>query len=399
MKSNVVIGVAAAALLLAAFGMFLPKRSARPAAGQDSPESMIQVIRLEDRLGQLEKRFSGLSARLDHFSPPPVSYDNGDDRENVEETGPDLSGEVGRLWSQMNVLSLRIQSLEQDPVSRGYNFVNSESPQLRLEGLASLRRFAPYDSTAREAIRNLLQDPNERVRREATDALGDLGDKEAAPLMAQMLGDPDPRVRWEAIDSFADWGQKEAAPNIAGMLSDPDPGVRREAIVALGTLGAGESSREIAQMLSDSSDQVREQAADVLGRLKSRDGASALIQTLGDSNEGVRGEAIASLGEIGAVEAVPYLRDMYERNPGRNTIRLASSLRALGDPQPFQREVARLSEVALSSNDDRARGRAIQTLSWFAREEARDVFTQLAQDSNERIRREAEQALRGRRRR
>lgn len=398
MKSNFVIGVAAAALLLAAIGMFLPKRSEGP-AGQDSPESKIQNIRLENRLGQLEKRLTGLSARLDVFSPPAATSHDGDDRENVEEAGADLSGEIGRLWSQMNVLSVRIQSLEQDPVSRGYNFVNSESPQLRLEGLAALRRFAPYDSTAREAIRNLLQDPSERVRREAVDALGDLGDKEAAPLMAQMLGDPDPRVRWEAIDSFADWGHKEAAPNIAGMLSDPDPGVRREAIVALGTLGAGESAREIAQMLSDSSDQVREQAADVLGRLKSRDGASALIQALGDSNEEVRGEAIASLGEIGAVESVPYLRDMYERNPGRNTIRLASSLRTLGDPEPFQQEVARLSEVALSSSDARARGRAIQTLSWFAREEARDVFTQLSQDSNERIRREAQQALRGRRRR
>ncbi|NQT82085.1 HEAT repeat domain-containing protein [bacterium] len=396
MKSNFVIGVAAAALLLAAIGMFLPKRPEGP-AGQDSLESKIQVIRLEKRLEQLEKRLTGVSARLEGFSPPPVSYHDGDDRENVEETGADLSGEIGRLWSQMNVLSYRIQSLEQDPVSRGYNFVNSESPQLRLEGLASLRRFAPYDSTAREAIRNLLQDPSEQVRREATDALGDLGDKEAAPLMAQMLGDPDPRVRWEAIDSFADWGYKEAAPNIAGMLSDPDPGVRREAVVALGTLGAGETAGQIAQMLSDSSSQVREQAADVLGRLKSQDGASALLQALGDSNEEVRGEAIASLGEIGAVESVPYLRDMYDRNPGRNAIRLATALRSLGDEQPFQQEVARLSEVALSSSDTRARGRAIQTLSWFAREEARDVFTQLSEDSNSGVRREAERALRRRR--
>ena len=136
----------------------------------------------------------------------------------------------------------------------------------------------------------------------------------------------------------------------------------------------------------------------MLGRLKARDGTTALLQVLNDSNNEVQGEAIASLGEIGAVEALPYLRDMYERNPGRNLIRLVTAMRSLGDQAPFQQEVQRLSQVAMSSDDVRARTQAVQTLSWFAREESQDVFTRALQDPSERVRREAERALRGRRR-
>jgi HEAT repeat protein len=211
-----------------------------------------------------------------------------------------------------------------------------------------------------------------------------------------LLSDPDAGVRWEAIDSFADWGYREAAPLITQMLKDPEANVRREAIVALGTLRAGEAGAEIAQLLSDSSEQVRREAADVLGRLRAREGTTALLRALSDSNENVRGEAIASLGEVGAVEAIPYLREIYENNPGRNLVRVVGALRTLGDEQPFRQEVDRLSQVALSGGDGRARGRAVQMLSWFARDEAREVFTRLLKDPDGGVRREAERALRRR---
>jgi len=364
---------------------------------REAEGSEVWLSKLENRLAQLEMRLNDALAQFDGFSSPPASYQVAKSPEGEQEGASDLPGEIVRLRSQISAFSYRIQALEEDPVKRGYTYLGSENPALRLEGINALRRIAQFDPAAREAIRDMLNDPSERVRREATDALGDLGDKEAAPLMAQMLSDADPGVRREAIDSFADWGHKEAAPLIAQMLGDADANVRREAIVALGTLGAGESSASIAQLLSDPSDQVREQAADVLGRLKARDGTTALLQALNDSNNEVRGEAIASLGEIGAVEALPYLRDIYQRDPGRQLIRLVTAMRSLGDEQPFQQEVQRLSGVALSSDDVRARSQAVQMLSWFARGESRDVFTQALEDPSERVRREAERALRRRR--
>ncbi len=395
MRKYLVLVVAVVALVLAAVNTFF--LGGEDTASQSKAEdSEVRLSELENHLGQLEMRLNDAQAQFDGLSSAPASNESTENIEVPKEGASDLPGEISRLHSLMRDLFYRIQALEQDPINRGYTFLNSENVRLRLEGINALRRLGQFDPATREAIRNMLQDPSERVRREAADALGDLGDKDAAPLMAQMLNDPDAGVRREAIDSFADWGQKESAPLIAQMLNDPDANVRREAMVALGTLGARQASSEIAQLLSDSSDGVREQAADVLGRLKATEGTAALLQALDDSNDRVRGEAIASLGEVGAVEAVPYLRDMYERSPGGHTIRLVRALRALGDEEPFQREVQRLSEVALSSDDVRTRGRAVQMLSSFARNEAKDVFTRALEDTSGSVRREAQRALRRR---
>ncbi len=400
MKRHLVTVMALIALVLAAVGILLPR-------GEDAPQETKTYgfgpvsARLEDRLTRLEARLDQVVGQITEHerASSPASLEGSESAEGGQVEASGLPALISTLRSQVSALSYRIQALEEDPVNRGYTYLGSENPALRLEGINALRRIARFDPASRQAIRDMLSDPNERVRREATDALGDLGDKEAAPFMAQMLSDPDAGVRREAIDSFADWGQKEASPLIAQMLGDSDENVRREALVALGTLGAGEAGSEIAQLLSDPSERVREQAADVLGRLKSREGSSALLQALNDPNNEVRGEAIASLGEIGAVEALPYLRDMYQRDPGRNRIRLVMAMRTLGDQAPFQQEVQRLSQVATASDDARARSEAVRTLSWFAREQSEAVFTNALQDPSERVRREAERALRRGRRR
>lgn len=395
MKRHLVLAIAVAALGLAAVNLF-SFRGEGTASDREEEGSAVWLSKLKNRVDQLEARLKDASARLDGLSSLPASYESPKGPEGGDEAAAEQAGEIAGLRSQMSALAYRVQALEEDPVNRGYTFLNSESAQLRLEGINSLRRLARFDLAAREAIRNMLRDPSGRVREEAADAVGDLGDREAAPLLAQMLGDPDGSVREEAVDSLGKLGATEASASIVQMLGDPDADVREEAIVALGKFGATEAGASIAQMLGDPQADVRQEAADVLGRLRAREGTDALIQALNDSDGDVRGEAIASLGEVGAVEAVPYLRDMYERNPGRDVIRLVTALRALGDEEPFQQEVQRFSGVALSSDDARARGQAVQMLSRFAREEAQDVFTQALQDPSDRVRREAERALRRR---
>ena len=394
-NKHLVLAIALAALVLAAVSL-LSRPTGRTESGTKTPEWHRQVQQLENHLGRLEIRLNDVERELPVASPSSVPSEGETSPEATQGNVATLPAELARLASRLDDLTYRIQGLEEDPINRGYAYIKSDSPQLRLEGITALRRVAQFDTTARETIRNMLYDTNPRVRMEAADALGDLSDRDAAPLMAQMLSDADPNVRREAVDSFADWGHKESSPLIAQMLNDPDASVRREAVVALGTLGASDAGSSISQLLSDPSPSVRQQAADVLGRIKARDGAPALLQALNDSNEEVRGEAIASLGEIGAPEAIPYLRDMYQRDNGRDRIRLVIALRSLGDEQPFRQEVQRLSDVAFSDSDARARARAIQTLSSFARDQSRDIFTRALQDENDRVRQEAERALRNR---
>jgi HEAT repeat protein len=390
-----VVAIAVAALVLATVSLLLRGSLLRQTASHTN-DWRKEVEQLENRMGRLETRLKNLASASSGGSSSSVQSVGEANVDANPETVAGVTAALTRLGSRLDDLTYRIQGLEEDPINRGYAYINSESPQLRLEGITALKRVAQFDGAAREAIRNMLYDTNPRVRMEAVDALGDIGDRESAPLMTQMLSDPDPNVRREAIDSFADWGHKESSPLIARLLNDPDASVRREAVIALGTLGSSEAGFSISQLLSDSSSSVREQAADVLGRIKARDGAAALIQALNDSNQRVRGEAIASLGEIGATEAIPYLRDLYQRDTGRDRIRLVTALRSLGDEQPFRQEVQRLSDEALSSNDARARVRAIETLSWFARDQAREIFTRALQDENERVRQQAERALRRR---
>lgn len=396
MRRHIVLVIAVAALLLAGVNLLFFRGERTSVPEEPRPErkdSGTRVVELARRLDQLEGRLADALAHLEGSSSLSASGEGAEGAEKAEEATTDALGEIARLGFQISDLSRRIEALEEDPINRGYIYATSESAVLRREGINALKQFAGSDPAAREAIRNLLYDPNERVRREAADALGDLGDRESAGLMAELLSDPDAGVRREAIDTFADWGYREASPLVARMLNDPQADVRREAIRALSTLNASEAGNEIARLLSDPSDGVREEAADVLGELKARESTTALLQALNDGNEEVRGEAIASLGEVGAVEAIPYLKDMYQRDPGRHRLRLITAMRALGDEAPFQQEVQRLSGAALSSESPEARRGAIRTLSGFARREAREVFTQALEDPNDSVRREAQRAL------
>ncbi len=343
-------------------------RPAPPGPYTAADTASVWLERLEERLDSLQQRLD--NTERDFGRPVAAVYvdEESEDPGTGEsaETKPavTLADELAKLRSSVNDLGYRVQTLEEDPINRGYAFLQSENPELRREGIRSLQRLARFDPAARQALREMLGDPNPRVRQQAIDAVGDLGDKEAIPLLVDLL-------------------------------SNGDAENRREAIQNLGKLGAKDAGAAIAELLSDSSDRVRREAADVLGRLKAKEALPGLLQALSDKNEDIRGEAIASLGEIGAREAAPLLRQLYDSNPGRHRTRLVQALRSLGDNAPFKQEVQRLSETALTNEDTRARGRAVQMLSWFARQEARDVFLKLREDPNEWIRREAERALRG----
>jgi HEAT repeat protein len=397
MRNHIVLVIAVVALILAGVDLIFSKGGDRVAEEVSRPaeESQVRFEELNGRLDRLESQLRSAMALMQGSSPRPGAQEAARGPAETGAQAPAGPGEVAGLSSRMEILSHRIEALEQDPINRGYVYSGSESAALRRQGILSLKQFAGADPAARETIRNLVHDPNVEVRREAVDALGDLGDRESAGLVAEMLNDPDPGVRREAIDSFADWGHGEATPLISRMLNDADENVRREALRALSALGAKQSGAEIARLLSDPSEQVRNDAADVLGQLKSGEGTTALLQALNDPSERVRGEAIASLGEVGAVESLPYLRDLYQRDQGRNSIRLVMAMRALGDEQPYRQEIQRLSGTALSGNNTEARRQAIRTLSWLARDEAKDVLTRALQDPDESIRREAERALRG----
>lgn len=315
---------------------------------------LASVQGLEERLRRLE---DGLGQARGSGKGEPGAEDRGD------EGKLDPEARWTALESQVSTMEQRLGGLEDDPVRRGYAFLASEDAELRREGVNILRRVARFDPEARAAIRKLLRDPSPRVREQTAQVLRDLRDKESTPEMMELLADSEPTVRRRAVQA----------------LTTIDA---REAVSALGD-----------RLTSDQDDGVRESAADGLGKLKSSQATDSLLKALKDQSEAVRGEAIASLGEVGAKEAVPDLRAIYDQDPGRYRMQLVIALKTLGDEAPFQREVERLSQMVEKDADAGIRRQAIRELAVLARDSAQQVFSQALLDPSPMVRREAERAL------
>ena len=350
-------------VLVAVGALFL--RPSRPA---DDARREAQLAELTARIGALEKSLQTLVRPLDRSGRQGDRFGGRaatEASEDGEESAARADVEDGQdaIRAELAALGERVRGLEEDPLRRAYAFIGSESEELRREGIRALRRVGRFDPEARLAIRQLLNDPNARVRLEALQALGEVRDKEAVPRMTEML-------------------------------ADGDPAIRRQAIRSLSECQAGEAGTAIAAQLGDADARVREEAADALGELKSQAAVEGLLQALADASQDVRGEAIASLGEIGDKSAVRGLRALYDQDPGPNARRLIVALRALGDEAPYRQEVQRLSQLALAGEDEKRRLDALQDLARLAGNEPRDVFTRALEDPSPQVRELANRILR-----
>jgi HEAT repeat protein len=358
MSGKVVLSALAGALMVAAVMGIAYHLGHRPDGG--AREAVREVV--GDRLASLD----GIEARLNRLEEEFASFRKASAAsagDGAAEPTADADGSRAAVEASLSTLQERVKGLEADPLRRAYAFLASENPELRRQGINTLDRVARFDPEARAAIRELLKDPSARVREQAAQKLMDLRDKESAPEMKALLADTDARTR-------------------------------RRAVQALGAMEARDAARDIGRTLvSDTDDQVRQTAADVLGRLRSRDAEESLVEALKDKNEMVRGEAIASLGEIGATSAAPQLRALYDQDPGEHRVRLALALKGIGDEAPFRQEVGRLSDLALSSTEERTRLQAIRDLAVLARDSSQEVFSQALKDPSPTVRREAERAL------
>jgi HEAT repeat protein len=159
-----------------------------------------------------------------------------------------------------------------------------------------------------------LTDHSPRVRRDAADALVNIGSP-AVPALITALHDPDRNLRWYAASVLGDLGTEAApaVPALTSALHDEDSEVRLYAILALGNLGMAAKSAVPALItaLKDADPYVRIYAPTVLRKLgvAAKVAVPALISALKDPNGRVRLNAAYALGAMGteAADAVPDL--------------------------------------------------------------------------------------------
>ncbi len=184
-----------------------------------------------------------------------------------------------------------------------------------------------------------LKHKDERVRNEAAEALGRMGQVAIAPLVDELRRlAPAKKVGWEAV-ALARIGEPAVEPLIRmqaeaaragnvlllaygaivsgqvlrtigepavkpliGMLLDPDANVRGLVSSALGGMG-GQAVPHLAAALTDTHDQVRIGAAVALGLAPDQTAAEPLRRALQDPNNWVRVHAAGALAKVDAADA------------------------------------------------------------------------------------------------
>ena len=199
-------------------------------------------------------------------------------------------------------------------------------------------------------------------RARAAEVLGNLGRRDAVPLLCAGLADRNPDVRLVAVRALGRIGDAAAAQPLLATLARPEPApvhlvayalvqldggadaallaalahpapqVRATALDALrlrGTIGA--EARAVEVLRVDPSAWVRGQAARLLGRVGARAAVEALTTAAHrDPVPDVRAQAARALGDLGAPAAVPALRELLDDPRYRVAHEAAAALARLG---------------------------------------------------------------------
>jgi HEAT repeat protein len=166
---------------------------------------------------------------------------------------------------------------------------------IRRVAAAALRDIA--DERVLQQIANALNDPDWQVYHAARDALANVG-APAVPILLTALASPNPRVSSMASEAIVRIGDP-ALQMLQGALYSGSEIEARWAAIAMG--GIGFSAVPYArQVLLDRSAPVnaRAMAALALGRTGSRDAIDPLITALANDEEPVKLEAIAALASL-----------------------------------------------------------------------------------------------------
>ena len=170
----------------------------------------------------------------------------------------------------------------------------------------------PTGNAAIPALRALLQDEDEALRREATRVLGDLHAAEARADFMTLLDDPDERVRYAALKSLSMIGFGTDLAPIRALAHDPKEGIRVAAVSLLRGHWVKESIPELLSILDDPESRVAREAAETLVEMGSRELIPKLLSWLDSANF----ERISLAGDLLAVlrppEAAPRILAMLE---------------------------------------------------------------------------------------
>lgn len=142
-------------------------------------------------------------------------------------------------------------------------------PDRRLKALR-IAGYAGAGDRLRPFLREVLADPDVKVRATAVKMLGILGGADGLHALIEALNDPDRRIRANAVEAFEEIGDTRFVMLLKPFLADPDNRVRANAAKALHRLGVSEGRETLEQMLESEERLMRLSAAWAMGEIGAR---------------------------------------------------------------------------------------------------------------------------------
>ncbi len=153
-----------------------------------------------------------------------------------------------------------------DPASMPALIAALEGPDEEGVRWRAAEALVQLGSVALDGLMTLAAHTDPDVRWKACVALGEIGDRRAAPALIRRLADPDRFVRGRAVSALARLGSP-ALPLLTLALEDPDVRIRQGAAEALGLIGDPAAIEGLLVAVRDPAESVRRASAVALLRL------------------------------------------------------------------------------------------------------------------------------------
>ncbi len=258
-----------------------------------------------------------------------------------------------------------LEGAELQPLFLFYS--GSPDPVLRLYGARGLGALSK--DRASDGLRQLLFDPNDKVRIEAVRSVARLGASELVPdllthlgadtvyLQAEILkafavlrdpstveplidrvGDQSPWIRALALAALARQNEETFFLILAGLGSDPAWRVRQELTETLASMGGARAAAIVRSMAEEPDARVRASALEALGRLDPESAPGILIRHLGADDPFERVAAAETLAELRARDSFAPIEQAFVVETEKDPRVRAALLRALATLDPAAAE-------------------------------------------------------------
>lgn len=231
------------------------------------------------------------------------------------------------------------------------------------------------------------------VRSNSAEALGNIGDSKAISYLIQSLDeDPDEEVRAKSAWALGKINTNEAVDALIKALYDEYWEVRKYAANSLGIIGNKDALPYLIEALNDPDRQVRQYAAVALGKMKDEQAIPLLLESMDDEDDNVKLISMYALENMGRKAVVPLTKTLKDKD-WRVRGNAAIVLGKIGDEKAQKSLSGALQGMFSKDSNQYVRGKAAEALGNIGSEKAKKALIKALKDEDEFVRNKAVLAL------